>query len=157
MSPGADSINSCKYLFLQEIGEPSENELHLVINEAVATRPVSTESLSVHPSEIRKLLASAKAILHEPGCRIFEITWISYIGYSVRNESYALPEPESSVGKGALFVKYETSRFLDSVTASTFASADYPGAFKHWAIYCQNHVVDVASTENPIIKVRKHA
>jgi hypothetical protein len=157
MSLGADSINSCKYLFLKEIGEPSENELRLVINEAVSTRPISAEALSVHPPEIRELLSSAKEILHEPGCLIFEITWPSYIGYSVRNESYALPEPESSVGEGALFVEYEKSRFLDSVSASTFASADYPGAFKHWAMYCQNHIVDVASTESPIIKVRKHA
>lgn len=148
-----DSINACRYLYLQEIGEPSDNVLRLVVAQAVLSGPISDESLAVHPPELRQLLSDSREIAHEPGCKVFELVWPSYIGYSVRNESYALPEPESAVGEGKLFVEYSSSRYLDSVASSTVASENYPGPYVHWALYCLNHTVDVASTEAPAIDV----
>lgn len=79
--------------------------------------------------------------------------WSSYIGYSVENESYVLPEPKESVGEGRLMVVFTESVYLSYLSKATLASADYPGSFKHWALCCLNHIVKVASVEEPVITV----
>lgn len=153
MNPRAQAINSCKYLDLNELGEPAENALRIVISEAVAGRAVTSQDIAYQPSDIQALLVNtgATAIEHQPGCRTFELIWPSYVGYSVRNEGFALPEPES--GDGTLFVTYRRSRYLDFISTSTFANSDYPGELRHWAIYCLDHCVDVVSTCEPEVAV----
>jgi hypothetical protein len=103
------------------------------------------------------MLSESKGIEHGPGCRVFEINWESYVGYSVLDESYALPEPKSSEGTGRLFVEYTKSVYLDYLTRVTFADSTYPGPFKHWGVYCLNHCIDVASTAVPTIEVKNAA
>ena len=154
MNTYAVALNSCKYLFLTELGEPKDNVLRLVLAEAAAGRLSSEKSLSEHPPEIQMLLANAgaKEIEHGPGCRTFEIVWPSYIGFSVRDESFSLPETEK--GEGQLFVQYNKSKYLDFIAATTFANSEHPGPFKHWAIYCLNHSIDVVSTAEPLVEVR---
>lgn len=154
MSP-IESLRACKYLYLHDIGEPNDNELRLVVHEARVGGSVSEQVLNSeqHP-EVRKLLSESSAIEHGPGCKVFEIVWGSYVGYSVLNESFVLPEPEASKGVGRLLVEYESSVFLEYLARATFAAADYPGPFKHWALYCLNHSVNVASAEEPKIAVR---
>ncbi len=149
-----EAIRGCKYLYLHHIGEPEENTLRLVIHEARVGGPPTKEALSRELlPEIQKMLAETRSIEHGPGCKVFEILWTSYVGYSVLNESYDLPEPATSKGEGKLFVEYTSSVFLEYLSRATFASSDYPGPFKHWAVYCLNHSVDVASTQEPRIVV----
>lgn len=156
MNP-VEALRACKYLYLHELSEPEENQLRLVLYEAKIGAAASQATLDAEPnSEIRCLLSESKSIEHGPGCKIFEINWSSYIAYSVLNESYALPEPDTSVGTGRLFVKYTKSVYLDYLSRVTFADSTFPGPFKHWAVYCLNHCVDVASTADPTIEV-KHA
>lgn len=149
MNPTIEAIRSCKHLYLGSISEPEDNSLRVVLLEAMDGEPPTTEQLE--NNELSKLLKGARAVVHSPGSRVFELVWPSYVGYSVQNESYARAEPEESVGEGRLLVVYTNSVYLRYLSKSTFASAEYPGPFKHWAVHCLNHVVNVASVDEPVV------
>ena len=34
----------------------------------------------------------------------------------------------------------------------TFASEEYPGPYKHYGVNCLNHIIDIVSETDPIIK-----
>ena len=154
MSSPFEMIRGCKYLYMHTISEPEENTLRIVIHEATMGGRLSPDQFAEEESPVmRDLLASSNVIVHGPGCKVFELTWPSYIGYSVENESYNVPEPKESIGQGRLLVEYTKSVYLGYLAAMTFADSDFPGPFKHWAIYCLNHTVNVASTEVPRITV----
>jgi hypothetical protein len=82
--------------------------------------------------------------------RIFEVVWKRYVAYSVRNESYAQND-EYNVSTGRRFHIYSKSRFLDFIGYATFASDGYPGPIQHVGIGCEDHFVDVVSTEEPTV------
>jgi hypothetical protein len=154
MTSVVDAIRSCKYLYLDAIREPEQNQLSIVLLEAIAGATLTEEDFAAEPNEsIRAMLAGSKAIEHVEGCMKFELSWQRYIGYSVVNESYSNGEPESSNGRGRLLVEYEKSNYLEYLSRASFASTDYPGPFKHWAIHCLNHTIDVASQDAPIARV----
>jgi hypothetical protein len=149
-----EAIRACKYLYLHAISEPEMNSLRVVLHEAKVGSPPTAEQLAEEAlPEVRELLAGSKAIVHGLGCQVFELFWPSYVGYSVENESYASPEPKDSVGEGRLVVVYTQSVYLTYLSKASFASADYPGLFKHWALLCLNHIVNVASVEEPVVTV----
>lgn len=156
MISAIDEILTCKYLYLDTITEPQDNQLRIVILEATLGAAVSEEQLAAEPAELRSILTGSRPIEHASGSRRFELFWRSYIGYSVVNESYSNGEPESSQGKGRLLVEYESSNYLEYLSKASFATADYPGPFRHWAIYCLNHTIDIASQVEPIVKVLKN-
>jgi hypothetical protein len=154
MKVATDDFQDCTYLYLHSIGEPDDGGLRLIVHEARVGGPPSGEELAAEAlPELRTILAGSKVIEHGPGCKVFEITWGRYIAYAVENESYALPEPKGSIGTGRLFVEYTKSVYLDYLSKVSFASADYPGPFKHWAVLCLDHIVNVVSTSEPKIKV----
>lgn len=150
------AIRSCDWLYLNEIGEPNDNELRIVLGEAVSGQAYSQAKIAEEQlPELRQILENARPIIHGKGCRIFELIWPSYIAYSVRNESFTTVD-EEEVGDGRLFVEYAASKYLDFVNAATFADASYPGPFKHWGLNCLNHIIDVVSIDAPIIQVTIH-
>ena len=152
MNPATAAIDGCKYLYLASISEPDDGGLRLVVHEARAGGPVGAEALArEHLPEVRALLASSSAIEHGPGCKVFEIYWPSYIAYAVENESYALGQPADSEAEGRLFKLYKKSAYLDYLSQVSFASPEYPGPYKHWAVLCLDHIVNVASTDEPAI------
>jgi len=156
MDSQVEAIRSAKYLYMDSISEPQDNCLRLVILEA--TRDVLPGQMA-GPAEVTALpgpFSAARPILHGTGCRIFEIVWESYIGYAVQNESFHVPEPKESEGEGRLFVRYTKSVYLDYLAKVTFASADFPGPFVHWGIYCLNHTIEVASMAAPEITISVH-
>ena len=147
------AIRACKYLYLGAITEPEVNRLRVVLLEAVRGATLSAERLAAETDEtIRSILAGSHAIEHLKGCKKFELLWDSYIGYSVVNESYSNGEPPESGGKGRLFEEYERSNYLEYLSKASFATADYPGPFRHWAIYCLDHTIDVVSHVEPIAR-----
>jgi hypothetical protein len=149
-----DEIESCKYLYLGSIEEPEENQLRIVLLEATTSARIGAERMASESDEIlRSLLADAEAIVHIEGCKKFELSWENYIGYSVVNESYSNGEPKSSNGKGRLLVEYERSNYLKYLAEASFATADHPGPYKHWAIYCLNHTIDVAAQVPPKVRL----
>ncbi len=131
-----------------------DGRLRLVLLEATEGGAVDAAKLGFDsPPELSSILKRARAIEHLPGCRIFDIRWSSYIAYSVINESYASGEPETSGGSGKLFKEYIRSEYLNYMRKASWACDDHPGPYKHWAAYCLNHVVDVASPSEPEITV----
>ncbi len=153
MTSAQDTIGSCRYLYLYRITEPEDNQLRIVILEATTGAPLTQEQMTAETDEVLgSILAGSSPIEHTEGCKRFELLWENYIGYSVVNESYSNGEPEESNGKGRLLVVYETSNYLEYLSKASFATADYPGPFKHWAIYCLNHTIDVASQVEPRIR-----
>ena len=76
--------------------------------------------------------------------------------YQMRNESY------SSFGgygiwEGRYLIRFRRSRLLDALPRLTdcFMGADgtcYPGGWPHYGVYMQNHILDVISTETPVIR-----
>ena len=146
-----DEIDACKWLFLEEIGEPADNELRLKIIEAKsggAPGPVDGEVNEA----LREILRTASRIEHGPGCKIFELYWPSYVAYSIRNESYCSAD-EYEQFDGRLFVRSARSRYLDFLKNATFADSSYPGPFVHYGVFCLNHIIDVVSMDSPTLKL----
>ncbi|WP_407853830.1 hypothetical protein [Burkholderia gladioli] len=154
MSKLTDIFLDCRYLYLRGIGQLDDGTLRLVLLEATEGGAVDSAKLGFDSRpELIDILKGARAIEHLPGCRIFDIRWSSYIAYSVVNESYASGEPETSDGSGKLFREYVRSEYLNYMHKASWACDDHPGPYRHWAAYCLNHVVDVASPSEPEITV----
>jgi len=140
-----NDINSCRYLYLKEICEPEDNCLKIIIEEAVE----GDEFDSLGSSGL-----SGRGIQVTSESRLFELFFDSYIGYSIVDESLALPD-DSEVCKGRIFCVYEKSNYLDFINKSSFASEDHPGPYIHYGINCLNHIVDIASADEPQISCHK--
>lgn len=83
---------------------------------------------------------------------LLKIEFNSYIGYAVRNESFTVWDDYEQF-EGKIFRVYQRSRYLDFISKSTIATADYPGPFLHYGIAGLNHIVDIVSTEAPVVKL----
>ena len=155
MNSLVNRIRSCSYLYLEALTEPSANAIRIVVLEAVAGAPVDADTLaSEYDPVLRSILLGSRRIEPMPGCRRFELVWETYIGYSVVNESYSNGEPDTSIAVGdrRRFAEYSSSQYLDYLARASFASKDYPGPYRHWALYCQDHTIDIASQVDPVIR-----
>jgi len=159
MNDNAALIDTCKHLYLRLLEEPEVNALRLVLEE-VSGSDLLEAADTIDPTSSKAFLARAGIAEHGEVGRVFEINWRSYIAYSVRNESYARAEPKGN-GKGRVFIKHTRSSYLEYLSVSTLASDLFPAIFPrpigHWAIYCLNHAIDVASIYEPEIAVRNSA
>jgi hypothetical protein len=141
----------------RHLTEPTVNEIRIVLLEAVAGSPVDADRVAskLNLPVLRSILAGAKKIEHLPGCRRFELVWETYIAYSIVNESYSNGEPKTSIAIGERrrrFVEYSASQYLEYLTRASFATEDHPGPYRHWAIYCEDHTIDIASQVDPVIR-----
>ena len=135
-------INSCDFLFLKQISELDHSGLRLILEEAAANP--ETTSISVGNTQI----TDCHRVEPTTSSRIFEIVWDHYVAYSVRNESFARGD-EQDVSAGRTFRIYSRSRFLDFIGYATFVSDGYPGPVQHICIGCEDHIIDVVSTQGP--------
>lgn len=143
----AKSLDSCHSLFLQEIGEPQENALRLVLVEA--ERSDAAESMQVGGTTIKDL----HRVQATERSRTFELIWNQYIVYAVTNESFGSPNGEETKDSGHLLRRYSQSPFLDYVVRATVATKEYPGPYTHVRVLSENHIVDVVSTGFPSLQV----
>ncbi len=151
----AAQLDSCQYLYLRDLGEPRDNSLRLVIQEADASGEVDAS----HP--IVKLFGNAfgdyrkgelRSIVSDASSRSFELYWDRYVAYAIHNEGFQGAD-ETAESTGRLLRTHSRSRFLDYILESTFAAAVLDLPLVHFGIYCQNHNIDVVSTERPSIKI----
>jgi hypothetical protein len=140
-----DEIDDCKYLYLRELGEPEENTLRVVVEEAKAEGP--PEDIEI----LGKIIRGTRPIESDDSCRLFELVWPCYVSYCVRNESYTSWD-DTQVWEGRLFRVYSKSHFRDYVAKATFASDEYPGPLRHWCLLCLNHLVDVVGCVEPELR-----
>ncbi len=125
---------------VRELGEPEENALRVVVTEASRGEREKDPLLGVERFPVAIAVSTPS----------LELLWDSYIAYAVRDESYALDDEESAV-ETMLHVR-KASTFLDYVAETTTAGSGHPGPFEHWALYCANHIIDVASQEPPRLR-----
>ena len=140
-------IDSCKYLYLRQLGEPQDNQLRVVVEEADASPfPESREVAGSKFSEVCPIESTGNS-------RLFEVVWEHYIAYNVMNESYCRVDPYDIIQSGKLMRIYSRSRFLDFLALASIASKDWPGPFIHYVLICLNHVIDVACPNPPTIRL----
>ena len=137
-----EQIDKHKWLYLTAIGEPEDNVLRLVIEEARSDGNLKPTVIAGHD------IGEAQGIVSDAGCFAYELVFERYVAYSIRDESYT-QQDEEEIHTGRLACVYSKSKFLDYVRVSTFASDDYPGPITHYGFNCLNHIVDVAAFEEP--------
>ena len=147
-----DRINQHRYLYLTELGEPEDNVLRLVVTEG----RVGDDFAQPQDRELAGLMANSRPIVVDEMSAAYEIVFEQYIAYTVLNESFTVWD-DAEKFEGRLFRLYSASRFLSYVGTGTIASADYPGPYIHYGVVCLNHVIEVASTTAPIIRMLRHS
>ena len=134
--------------------EDIDNELKIVLSGYVkgekgtgvdeeldeAVKEILKESTAIYPSEDD----------------VYEIIFPSYIIYQVRNESYCSWD-DYEIRKGRHLIVFEKSRLLDyfqivTDSCQTEEGDFYPGEWKHYGVYGEDHIIDIITHENPIIK-----
>jgi hypothetical protein len=130
-------------LFLGEITEPIENALKIIVHPAM----YDTEKKPVMVGDIQ--LTMAREFWADTS-KSTQIEFYTYIGYSVRNEMNCPHDAEEEY-IGNRFRIYSRSKYLDFIKASTFIFPDQIEKIKHYGIYCENHLIDIISADEPKI------
>lgn len=104
---------------------------------------------------INELLVNATP-LYPNSLKTYEIIFDHYILYQTRNESYCSWD-NYEIRNGKYFIIFSKSRMLDFLLQITDCEkledgTAYPGEWKHFGIYCQNHVIDIISCNEPTIR-----
>ena len=125
-------------LVLVDISEPRDGDLRVIVLEGGAAGQVHSPDLGRKVTEVLPI----------PGRLAIEVYWEKYLLYTVTNESYALPDQEVGVPPRML-CRRDSPRFLAYVEASTWARSDDLGEVQHWGLFCEWHVIDVATRHPP--------
>ncbi len=139
-------VNSHDYFYLNNITEPNDNSVRVIIRTAELTD--NQAQIEIGESHIENV----RAIESSKSSPNYEIVFSSYVGYSVRDESFAYGCNEKIL-QGKLFCIYEDSEYLNYIKKCTMACDDHPGPITHYGINCLNHIIDIISTDEPIIKL----
>jgi hypothetical protein len=137
-------IESCEFLWLTQIEELDHNGLRLVLEEGIANPEATSTTIG------NITIGDCHRVEKTDSSRIFEVVWKLYVAYSIRNESYTQRD-EYDMSNGRQFRIYSKSRYLDFIGHATFVSDGYPGPIQHIGIGCEDHIVDVVSTQGPLI------
>jgi hypothetical protein len=139
-----EEINKAKDILAIDLFEPEENTLQFTLIIGLVTKtPVD---VLIDGEKISKTYR----IYFDGNNDKYKVYFDSYICYNVINESYEQLGGASYVGNKIRV--YTESNFLVYVKADTFATKDYPGEFKHYSFITGNHIINVASVEEPIIE-----
>jgi hypothetical protein len=136
-------IKPAKYYFITEIKEPEDNSLEFKLICGIVSKKEQVVSVG------NQNLGPVRPILMNEDYK-YKITFDSYIGYSVLDESYADKLGDDFTGHNPRI--YSNSNFLDYIKTDTFATKDYPGEFKHYAFLSENHVLNVVAESEPEIE-----
>lgn len=141
-----DQINSHNCLFLIKI-QHDEN-LSIIVQEGVVSGEVEnlriTEDRFIE--DVKKLSTGDTSI-------IYQIKFDgNVVAYSTRNESYADWDDDEEF-TGSNYRIYTKSRFLEYVDVSTWATDDYPGKLTHYEILTVDYIIDVITTDLPLIEI----
>lgn len=139
-----DALNSVRYLYLRTLSEPRDNSLRIIADEAVAN-PASPVQLPGLPN-IR-----GESIEPVDGCKSFELYWKNYVACLVTEEmAGSCGKYDDEAFTGRIFRTYSQSHFLEHLAKDTGA---HEKPISHYKLTCLNHLVDVASYEQPDIRI----
>ncbi|MDO3627374.1 hypothetical protein [Mucilaginibacter sp. BT774] len=123
------------------------NRLSINIKEAI----ISEEEQDITIGS--KNLGPAKRILADGPGKEYEFFFKSYGAYCVVNESFSMfQNDEERIGR--LFCIYSKSHYLDFIHNNTLVDDiyDYDGELKHYAINCLDHIINIVTIDEPVIK-----
>ncbi len=138
-----EELDKQKNLLLTNIFEPEENSLHL---EIAVLKLDDAKELMIG----NVILGLAREAINDNE-NIYKIYFPYYIAYSVINESFDTNDL-SKTYTGEKIRIYDKSNFLNFLKCETFATDDYSGKFLHYKIITLNHIINIASQEEPIIE-----
>lgn len=159
-----DKINDLKYIFLHKL---VDMDGRLCIDLCAYTAfPISKQAVEQIREEdgniaIAEILQNSVEIIPNFS-PIYRITFESYIGYNVRNESYVCADKsetyiladnqtnKSDLIYGNKFRLYTKSKYLEYLHKNAFA--DQLEVYSHYEICCENQIIDVASADTPFIE-----
>lgn len=143
--------------FLVSLSDGFEGELRIIIaaaelGETGGKMPDSIGGDTVTGKALRGILADAQPIEIDEN-RLYEILFRDYIIYQIRNESFCSYDPEE-ISYGKHLMIFERSKLLSQLSVATDAKqlgggSYYPGEWKHYGIYTQDHIIDVISHSPP--------
>ena len=137
--------------FLIRAAEETNHALSVLVAMPVAKE--KGEIIDAETSELNHLLSTCVPLSPDEN-NIYEIVFENYIFHITRNESYALQDSCENA-KGKYLIVFDTSRLLDclpQLVEQSILEAYFPNGWKHYGIYCQNHIIDVIAAEEPRIQ-----
>lgn len=140
--------------FLIKAEENEDNCIHFIVSLACKGEKGSDIN-DMGIERLGEILSNATPIFPDKN-EVYEIIFEQYILYQTRNESYCSYD-DYEIKEGKYFIIFEKSRLLDVLPLITDCQilsdgTSYPGTWKHYGIYCQNHIIDVISHNEPTIK-----
>lgn len=145
--------------FLMSLSDGLQEELHIIIaaaevGEAGSGIPNFEEADEATRQALHEILTDTRPIEVNVHC-LFEICFHDYIIYQIRNESFGSGDPHE-VRHGRYLITLEKSRLLSHLEEITDAQqlddgSFYPGKWKHYGVYTQNHVIDIISHCPPVV------
>ena len=81
-----EALNSVEYLYLQQLTEPRDNSLRIVVQEAVDNRSGQIGSDLPDLPELSEVLKDSWPIESIEGCKTFDLYWMHYAAYLVTEE-----------------------------------------------------------------------
>lgn len=157
---GSGRANECKDIpFILAVEDNFDNELRIVVALPVKGEK-GTGMDDIEDQKLKEILKESYPVYPDENNR-YEIVFPSYIVYQMRNESYTVWDGDE-LCEGKYFTIYKKSKLLDQVEKITIArqfedGSCYPEKWLHYGIHAQNHVLDVISSEKPVIKRLKPA
>lgn len=159
-----DKINDLKYIFLHKLVD-MDGRLYIELC-SYSAYPISKQAMEQIRAEngntaIAEILQNSMEIIPNFS-PIYRITFESYIGYNVRNESYVCADKSETyimasnqpnkpdMIYGNKFRLYTESKYLEYLHENTFA--DQIEDYSHYELCCENQIIDVASIDTPIIE-----
>lgn len=138
--------------FLMSFEEGQDNTIRLVI--ALASR--GEKGADIDDMDIPKLgkLLENSYPLYPDEEKTYEIFFDEYIIHQTRNESLCCWD-DYEVRQGNYLIVFKKSRLLDYLDIAIekgIADAYWPDGWKHYGIYCENHIIDVISPCEPSIR-----
>lgn len=140
--------------FILSLSEAGDNELTVKLAASCIGECTEVTEENEPNTQLREILNRSKPLILDSRC-IYEITFEGYIIYQICNESFYSGNP-NDVFSGRFLRIYEKSFLLDNLSQMTDAQeldngSYYPAKWAHYGIVALNHIIDVVSTNNPIV------
>lgn len=138
--------------FLIKAIEEKDNYIQFIISLPIEGKK-GTVINNVEIPELNEILKESTPIFPNEN-NLYEIIFEDYIFHITRNESYTCRD-DYEISNGKYFIIFERSRLLDCVpelVEDRLLGECYPAGWKHYGICCQNHIIDIISAKEPIIR-----
>ena len=141
-------LDSCRYIFLTKLESDDSFTLKIHIAEdRIQNVPSVT---GTENNNLDKILKKARPVKIRKNCNAFKIVFKDYNSFSVRNESYVVPENNEDPSRRLRVNQH--SNFLKFISDSTWLSSDDMKSLVHYTVICTDHIIDIAASSEPVIE-----